>query len=86
METTNCPNCNQFVTPQKKGGSGTSGVVLLIIGIILLFIFWPLGVLLLLAAGICIIVAIIEAVVNVASCQVGTCPICKTALTRGGKQ
>ena len=82
METTNCPNCNQFVTPQKKGGSGASGGVLLIIGIILLFLFWPLGLLLLAAAVICIIVAIIEGIANATTGQVGTCPLCKTNLTR----
>ena len=81
-EVTYCPNCNQNVTAEKKGGSGASGGVLLIISIILLFLFWPLGVLLLIAAVICIVVAIIEGIANAATGQVGTCPLCKTNLTR----
>ena len=85
-EITYCPNCNQSVAPQNKGGSGTTGVVLLIIGIILMFVVWPVGILLLIAAGICILVAIIEGVVNLASGKVGAYPICKTTLYKGKKE
>lgn len=72
-----CPNCNQNVAAQDlKGVSAVAPLVLLLLGLFLVFAFWPIGVLLLFTGGIVTIVRIIEAIAASGKSKI-FCPICK---------
>ena len=72
-----CPNCKQNVASQDlKGVSAAAPLVLILIGLFLLFIFWPLGLVVLLAGGIVAVVRIIEAIAASGKSKI-YCPICK---------
>ncbi len=73
-----CPNCGQNVAAQDLPGvSAVAPLVLLLIGFFLVFMFWPLGMVVLLAGGIVALVRIIEAICAIGKSRI-YCPICKT--------
>jgi len=72
-----CPNCGQNVAAQNlKGVSAVAPLVLLLIGFFLVFMFWPLGLVLLFTGAIVTLVRIIEAICAIGKSKV-YCPICK---------
>ena len=72
-----CPNCGQNVAAQDlKGVSAVAPLVLLLIGFLLLFPFWPLGLVILFAGAIVTLVRIIEAIAAAGKSKI-YCPICK---------
>ena len=81
-----CPNCQQNVEGQDVPGvSAAAPLVLLLIGIVLLFVFWPIGAVVLFAGGVVALVRIIEGI-----CAIGKpklfCPICKSTGLLEGKR
>jgi len=72
-----CPNCNQFVSPQRKSMGNRGGLFLgmLLIGIILLFFQWILGAIILVFAGVFFLVGLLFEIKTVAERR--HCPICK---------
>ena len=80
-----CPNCNQNVAPQPvKGVSAAAPIVLILIGFFLLFLIWPLGLVILFAGAIVTLVRIIEAICAIGKSKI-FCPICKTTELEGTK-
>lgn len=73
-----CPNCNQNVAPQKlKGVSAAAPIVLIFLGLFLLFVFWPIALVILFAGAIVTVVRIIEGICSIGKSNI-QCPICKT--------
>ena len=73
-----CQNCKQNVAGQDVPGvSALAPIVLLLIGLVVVFMFWPLGLILLFTGGIVAIVRIIEGICSIGKPKL-SCPICKT--------
>jgi hypothetical protein len=73
-----CPNCNQAVSPQKKGSGGSVGCLagLVLLGIVLLFVGIIPGLLVLGFAAIYFVAFVLAGLLNMAVVS-AHCPICK---------
>ena len=71
-----CPNCNQYVSPQKnKGNLGCVFFVLFGLGAVLLFFNFVVGVIVLAATAVFFVIGLLVEVASLATRA--HCPICK---------